>query len=96
MSTLFLLLECLFSFIFLAFYLHFTRCLDLGLVFAGVDHEFGTDVLVKVFFADDLELEGGLLEREALFVRVLCRFAGGIVADDGVEAGYQHQTRRMS
>lgn len=36
--------------------------LQLGLVFAGRDHQFRANVLVEVGFADDLELECGLLE----------------------------------
>jgi hypothetical protein len=66
--------------------------LVLWLVLRGVDHQFRADVLVEVGFADDLELEGGFLERETILVRVLGGFAGGIVANDGVEAGYEHET----
>ena len=57
----------------------------------GGNHEFGPDVLVKVCFADDFELERGFLERKAVLVCVFCRLAGGIVADDGVKASDEHQ-----
>jgi hypothetical protein len=63
--------------------------LQLGLL--RRNHELGADVLVEVLGADDLELHGGLLEREAVLVRVLGGLGGGVVADDGVEAGDQHK-----
>lgn len=66
--------------------------LVLGLVVGRVDHELWSDILVKVGFADDFELEGGLLEGEVVLVGVLGSLASGVVANDGVEAGNQHQT----
>ena len=77
---------------FYIFFLIFMTSLVLGLVVGRVDHELWSDVLVKVGFTNDLELEGGLLEGEAVLVGVLGSLAGGVVADDGVEAGNQHQT----
>lgn len=61
----------------------------LGLLWG--DHEFGTNVAVKVLLAEGLELHGGLLESEALLVGVLGDLAGHVVADDGVEAGDKHE-----
>ena len=69
-----------------------SRRLVLGLVLGGVDHKLRPDVLVKVRLADDLELERSLLEREVVLVCVFCGLAGGVVADDGVEAGNEHET----
>ena len=66
--------------------------LVLGLVFGRVDHELRPDVLVEVRLADDLELERSLLEREVVLVCVFGGLAGGVVADDGVEAGNEHET----
>lgn len=57
----------------------------------GRNHQLGANVLVEVLGADDLELHGGLLEREPVLVRVLGRLGRGVVADDGVEAGDQHE-----
>ena len=46
---------------------------------------------VKVLLAESLELHGALLEGEALLVGVLGDLAGHVVADDGVEAGDEHE-----
>jgi len=69
-----------------------SRRLVLGLVLGGVDHKLRPDVLVKVRLADDLELERSLLECEVVLVCVFGGLAGGVVADDGVEAGDEHET----
>lgn len=57
----------------------------------GSNHELWANVLVKVLFADDLELERTFLERNPLLVCVLSGLRGGVVANDRVEAGDQHQ-----
>jgi hypothetical protein len=48
-------------------------------LFRGIDHEFWAHVLVKVCFANDLELHSALLERDALLMCVLCCLACGVV-----------------
>ena len=63
---------------------------SLGLL--GRNHELRADVLVEVLRADDLELHGSLLQCQAVLVGVLGGLGGGVVADDGVEAGDQHKT----
>ena len=50
-------------------------------------------MLVKVLLADDLELESSSLQGHAILVCVLGGLAGRIVANDGVEASHQHETR---
>ena len=74
--------------------LHVALCRNLNLllrlVLLGRNHQLWADILVKVLFADDLELQRGSLQRDAVLVRILCRLAGGIVPNDGIEAGHQH------
>jgi len=83
----------LYRIVFYIFTIYFpSRRLVLGLIFGGVDHEFGPDVLVKVRLADDIELERSLLEREVVLVSVFGGLASGVVADDRVEAGDEHET----
>lgn len=57
----------------------------------GSNHELWADVLVEVLFADDLQLKRAFLKGNTLLVCVLSGFRGGIVANDRVEAGDQHQ-----
>jgi len=83
----------LYCIVFYIFTIYFpSRRLVLGLVLGGVDHKLGPDVLVKVRFADDLKLERSLLERQVVLVSVFGGLAGGVVADDRVEAGNEHET----
>lgn len=64
------------------------------LVGAGADHQLGLDKGVKLVLGQSLELQGTLLEGEALLVGVLGYLAGHVVADLGVKAGDKHKTAR--
>jgi hypothetical protein len=63
----------------------------LRLVLLGSDHQLRADVGVELLLAESLELHGALLEGKTLLVSVLGNLAGHVVADDGVEAGDQHE-----
>lgn len=64
-------------------------------VLLGSKHQLGTDVLVKVLLAESLELHSTLLKSDTLLVSVLGDLGGHVVANDGVQAGHEHQTKKI-
>lgn len=74
-------------------YFLFAESLQLGLL--GVQHQLWADILVKVLFAESLELQGTLLEGNALLVGILGYLGSHVVANNGVEAGHKHKTKYL-
>lgn len=58
----------------------------------GADHQLRADVLVEVLLAQSLELHSTLLQGQTLLVGVLGDLGGHVIANNGVQAGNQHQT----
>jgi hypothetical protein len=61
-----------------------------GLVWA--DHQLRPHILIKVLTAQRFQLHRALLQRQALVVRVLRHLRSHVVADNRVQASYQHET----
>lgn len=64
-------------------------------VLLGSKHQLGADVLVKVLLAEGLKLHSTLLQGNTLLVSVLGDLGGHVVANDGVQAGHEHQTKKI-
>jgi hypothetical protein len=63
-----------------------------GLVLLRPNHQLRSDILVKVLLTDSLQLHRRFLQGQSLLVSILGHFAGHVIPDLGIQAGYEHKS----